>query len=170
MQLYEIAQTFIYVLEQAELGEIPEEAVGDTLDAIEGDFAYKADQLGCMVKNLDAEIAALKAEEKALQERRRSKETHCDRLKEYLRRAMKMMGMKKLETPSMRVLLTIRKSPAAVKIDNMDTFVEWAKEHADDLLIYRQPEPNKTKIKEYLSSGHEIAGVRMEQGETLQIK
>ena len=58
MTLYEIAQDYQIFLEQIEAGEIPEEAVEDTLDSMAGEFREKADQIACVIKNLRAEAAA----------------------------------------------------------------------------------------------------------------
>ena len=43
MKLHEIGQAYQYFLDQVEEGEIPEEAISDTLDAIEGEFKEKAE-------------------------------------------------------------------------------------------------------------------------------
>lgn len=168
MTLYEIAQDYQIFLEQIEAGEIPEEAVEDTLDSMAGEFREKADQIACVIKNLRAEAAAIKEEEAALYLRRKAKETRADRLSEYLKIHMLTMGIPKLETS--RNQLKISKNRASVKIDHIPEFVQWAQEHADNLLTYKAPEPSKTKIKEYLDAGGELPGVQLDQGQSLQIK
>lgn len=168
MTLYEIGQVYQYFLEQAEAGEIPEEAIQDTLDGIEGDFREKADNIACMIKNLERFIDAIKAEEKALYARRKSKENQAQRLKDYLMSSMLEFGEPKIELP--RSVIAIRKSPPAIKIEDIPRFIEWAQGHEESLLTYRDPEPSKTRIKEYLDSGGEIPGVSVEQKQGLQIK
>ena len=44
MKLYEIADTYRAFMAAVDAGEIPEDAVVDTLDGIEGEFEAKADK------------------------------------------------------------------------------------------------------------------------------
>ena len=168
MALYEIGQAYQYFLEQVEAGEVPEEAINDTLSGIEGDFKEKADNIACMIKNLERFIDAIKMEEKSLYTRRKSKENQVQRLKNYLMNSMLELGKPKMELT--RSAITIRKSPPSIKIENIPRFIEWAQGHEESLLTYREPEPSKKQIKEYLDSGGEIPGVSMEQKQALQIK
>lgn len=168
MALYEIGQAYQYFLEQVEAGEVPEEAINDTLSGIEGDFKEKADNIACMIKNLERFIDAIKMEEKSLYTRRKSKENQVQRLKNYLMNSMLELGKPKMELT--RSVITIRKSPPSIKIENIPRFIEWAQGHEESLLTYRDPEPSKKQIKEYLDSGGEIPGVSVEQKQALQIK
>ena len=55
MNLYEISVDYRRFQEQVESGEIPEEAIADTLEAIEGNFDDKVDSIACIIKSLLAE-------------------------------------------------------------------------------------------------------------------
>ena len=48
MKLYEIAAEYQAFLDAVEAGEIPEEAIGDTLDGIVGEFDQKADNIAAI--------------------------------------------------------------------------------------------------------------------------
>lgn len=168
MTLYEIGQAYQYFLEQVEAGEVPEEAINDTLSGIEGDFKEKADNLACMIKNLQYFVDIIKAEEKVLSARRKSKESQIQWLKDYLMCSLLEIGQSRMETA--RNMISIRKTKASVHIEDTRNFIEWAQENEDSLLTYHDPDPNKTRIKEYLDAGGEIPGVSMEQGQTLQIR
>lgn len=168
MTLYEIGQAYQYFLEQVEAGEVPEEAINDTLSGIEGDFKEKADNIACMIKNLEYQASSMKAEEQTLSARRKAKESRVRQLKDYLCENMLAINLKKIETA--RNLISLRKSPPAIKIENIPRFIEWAQGHEESLLTYREPEPSKKQIKEYLDSGGEIPGVSVEQKQALQIK
>ena len=50
MNLYEISADYQRFQEQVESGEIPEEAIADTLEAIEGNFDDKVDSIACIIK------------------------------------------------------------------------------------------------------------------------
>ena len=67
MKLYELATDFLTFMEAIENEEVPEEAIADTLESITLDIEDKADNIACLLKNLDAEITAIKAEETSLQ-------------------------------------------------------------------------------------------------------
>ena len=65
MKLYEISSQYNQFLQAVENGDIPIEAVSDTLEAIEGEFEDKADNIACLIKNKEAEMLAIKAEKDA---------------------------------------------------------------------------------------------------------
>ena len=165
MKLYELVSDFNEFMARVEEGDVPEEAIVDTLESIELAIEAKADNLACFLKNLDAEITAIKTEENRLAERRRSKEKTYARVKEYLAENLQRAGIDKMET--IRAKITFRKSEA-VEVDK--SFVEWAEKGRDDLLTYSAPKPNKSAIKELLESGEEIPGARIVISQNLQLK
>ena len=167
MRLYEIAQEYEAFIAAVEAGEIPEEAVADTLESITSMIEEKADNIACLIKNTMAEAEAIKAEEKALAERRKQKENLVDRLKTYLADTLTGAGYAKLETA--RNKLTFRKSES-VAVEDEGAFIEWARKGRDDLLTYKEPTLNKTAIKKALAAGEQIAGARIESKINLQLK
>ena len=168
MNLYEINQSRLDFLEAIESGEIPDEAIADTLAGIDGEFEEKADDIACFIKSLLSEAQAIKAESDALLERADIKKHKAERLNDYLYQQFKLAGKSKIETS--RNVLQIKKTPAAVKIDDTESFIKWAQENNDDLLNYGKPTPKKKEIKQAIESGTEIPGVKLESGEKLAIK
>ena len=168
MKLYEISETRLRFLEAIESGEIPEEAIADTLAAIDGDFDSKADDIACFIKSLLAETEALNNESAVLADRAKAKKNKADKLVEYLYQQFKLSGKSKLETS--RNVLAIRKNPPSVQIVKDDDFVVWAKENNPDLLTIKDPVPNKKEIKIALQGGAELPGAELVQGEKLSIK
>ena len=81
MKLYEITELFMRFASMVENGEIEEDAIADTLESIEGELEEKADNIACLIKSWQAEAEAIKAEEKALAERRKVKENQINNLK-----------------------------------------------------------------------------------------
>lgn len=153
--------------EMVDAGEMPEQAVWDTLDALQGDIQEKLDNIACIYKQTMYEAAMMKAEEDNIRDRRRAKEAAAERLKAYMETSMASVGMSKVETSRNR--LSFRKSEK-LKIDDEDYFVQWAQEYNPDLLSYKKPEPNKTVIKKILASGQGVEGCRIEKCNNLQIK
>lgn len=166
MKLYEIANDYLSLMEAIENGEIPEEALADTLESIESGIEEKADNIACMLKNLSAEIAAIKAEENNLAERRKQREKTHERLKEYLSSTLQRVGKTKIETA--RNLISFRKSES-VEIDE-EAFAKWAwAAKRDDLLIYTA-KANKTEVKRELNNGVEMFGACIVKKQNIQIK
>lgn len=160
-------EQFDKYVEMVEAGELPEEAVWDTLDALTGTVEEKLDAVTCVYKQQMYEVAMIEAEIARLQERLKPKKNAANRLKEYLQASMLRMGMDKLETPRNR--LSFRKSEK-VMIADTDEFVRWAQEYNPELLTYKQPDPNKTEIKRLIKSGQTIEGCRVESCTNIQIK
>ena len=167
MKLYEIADEYKQFIEAVEAGDIPEDAIADTLESITSLLEDKADNIACLIKNITAEAEAIKAEEKNLSDRRKSKERQIDRLKSYLAYKLINSGCGKLETA--RNKITFRKSES-VKIEDETAFIEWAKANNADLLSFKEPTINKTAIKDALKVGEEITGVEIEEKQNIQIK
>lgn len=166
MKLYELTNDYLAFLEAIENDEIPEEAIADTLEAITACIEDKADSIACMLKNLDAECAAIKAEEARLAERRKAKERQHERIKQYLSETLQRAGLDKIETARNRI--TFRKSES-VEVDE-EAFIKWAEINRDDLLTYSAPKINKTEVKKALKDGIEIVGAELRIKNNIQIK
>jgi phage host-nuclease inhibitor protein Gam len=169
MKLYEINQTYQEFLDQIADGEIPEEAIDDTFEALNGEFDDKADNIACYIKALLSDAQAIKAEADTLLERAKAKKTKADRLTDYLYQAFIARGKNKLETT--RNVLKIRKNPPAVQIDDEAAFIEWAQGRKENtLLTMHNPTINKTAVKNALKAGEEIPNAKLVSGEKLTIK
>ncbi len=165
MKLYEIANEYLALMQAIDGGDIPEEAIADTLEAITGEIEVKADNIACLLKNIEADVVAIMAEETRLAERRKAKEAAHNRLKNYLSDILQRTGIDKIETA--RNSIGFRKSES-VEID--DDFIAWASENRDDLLTFYAPKANKTEIKKALKSGAEIVGAKLVSNKNIQIK
>lgn len=167
MKLYELASVYENFMEAVDAGDVPEEAITDTLESIEADIDDKVDNIACLLKGMDAEIDAIKAEEARLAERRKAKEKAKERVKEYLSSTLLAMGKTKIETA--RNKITFRKSEKVTFIDE-SAFIEWAVANADHLVTYGKPTVNKTAVKDYIKSGAEVIGVEVVENQNIQIK
>lgn len=166
--LYEINQVRKEFLDKIASGDIPEEAISDTLEALDGEFDEKADDTACYVKQLLSDAQAIKEEAANLNERAAAKVHKADRLMDYLYQQFLARGKDKLETT--RNVLKIRKNPPAVKIDDEAAFIGWAQFHKSDLLAFHDPTVNKTAVKNALKAGEEIPHAQLVSGEKLTLK
>lgn len=160
--LYELDQAVLTVLENGlvfdeETGEILFDS--DNFDALEGERNEKLESVALYIKSLDADAAAIRAEEKSLAERRGVKERKAERLRDYLTRSMESFGDTKLETP--RVALSFRKS-VAVEIEDEALIPQvW---------VNYKRSIDKAGIKKALKSGEFVNGAQLVERQNLQIK
>lgn len=135
----------------------------DMLDALLMERDAKIENIACYIKNLTADAKALKEEEAALSARRKTTEKKVERLKDYLTYALQG---EKFQTAKCAV--SFRKS-SAVEVD--DCFVEWAQTSGnEELLRYKEPEVNKTAVKERLTGGEAFDFARLVQNTSITIK
>lgn len=162
MTLYEIDAGIQELLSETdpETGELITDY--EALDALLMEREAKIENIVLFIKNLSSDVRELKAEEAALAERRKKAEKKAERLREYVSHAL---GGERFQTP--RCCVSFRKSTA---LELGEGFTEWAKEHADTLLRYKEPEPDKTAIKSALAGGAEIPEAKLVQNTTMTIK
>lgn len=121
----------------------------------------KLENLAMYIKNQQAEADMIKAEADKLAERAKAKANEAKRCKEYLSNFMATYyDGKKFETA--RVRLSWRASES-VEVSGIDAL-------PDEYLRFKDPEPDKTKIKADLKAGKEIKGCQLVPRRTLQIK
>ena len=167
MSLYSITSEFARLIDLISEGEIPEEAVNDTLEAVNAEWEERADAVICAIKNFRAECAAIKAEESGLAERRKRKERTIERLEGYLSESFKALGKDSFE--SARHTVKFRASKAVV-IDDMNAFITYAMNNAPEAIrTVSKIEANKDELKRLLEKG-EIDGARLEIRSNIQIK
>lgn len=158
MSIYEIDDAITSLVDM-ETGEIDDEK---RFDELQMERTQKIENTGCYYKNLVAEAKAMKEEEANLAQRRKAVENKAERIKNLLVYAL---NGDKFESPKVRC--SYRKSKS-VQVD--DGFVAWAEEHADDLLTFKEPTPNRTAIKAALADGREIEHAEIVTSESLQVK
>lgn len=168
MTLYELTTTFNDFLGAVESGDVPEEAIADTLEAIEADIDTKIDNTACLIKQLEAEEAAVEAEEKRLVQRRKAKAAARERITAYLGDMLSALGKDRFENA--RVSISFRKTPAKVVVADEPGFIRWAMENDDSLISYGRPTLNKTAIKAAIENGRALDGVEIATGRKMQIK
>lgn len=159
--LYELTEEYRLLLEMAEdEGEDPE-AISDTLEGLEGEIEIKADGYARVLRQLEYDAAALKAEEKRLSNRRKTIEANMSRMKDSLFQAMKATGKEKFKTELFS--FGIQKNPPSVVLDS---------ELIPEIyLTHPEPVVDKRKILEDLKAGVQLPGIaHLERSESLRIR
>lgn len=156
MNLYDIEYEIMNCVDP-ETGEIIDEK---RLDALQMEREKKIENILLWIKNLKSEAEAIKAEEKALADRRKVDERKAESLTEYVKN---VLDGRKFQTA--RVAVSYRKSEAVV-VDDMELMLEVC----DDYLKYKDPEPDKVKIKAALKDGLVVPGCHLEERQNMTIK
>lgn len=144
-----------------------EQALRDTLDGIGGELEDKAADIAVIIKEMNAEAAALREEEINLAERRKAKENRVKWLTQYLADNMQAAGLAKVDRP--RATLSFRKSKG-VRIDDEEVFILWAETARQARFLNVKTTVNKTAIRDALKAGEKLPCAVLEERQSLQIK
>lgn len=164
MTLYELSDAIEQFAAGVENGEIPEEAIADTLDSMEMDFNAKADGIACIIKDKQARAKEIREESKKQERRAEALEKQAESLRKYLSSQMQRAGIMKIETA--RNCISFHPSIRTV-VDNENEFVREYPDYCKQDITYKI---DKAAIREALKSGREIKGAHLEQSQNIQIK
>ena len=153
MNLYQIDEAIMSLIDE-ETGEI---TGFEALEKLQLERDTKIENVALWVKNLKAEVEAIKTEKQSLTERQQKAEKKIDSLTRYLKDAL---NGQKFETA--RCLCSFRKSE---KVEVKDI---W--QIPEVFLKYAEPTADKTKLKEALKNGEEIEGCQLVQSFSLTVK
>ena len=143
--------------------ELDEQTLIDTLEAVQGEYDYKLESCAKVVKNLEADIDAYKAEVKRLTDKRKSLELNVDRLKKAMFESMKTTGTTKVKGQLFTV--AIQKNGGKLPI-----IVDVPTEDLPDNLIKVVESPDMDAIAKLIESGNTQYAHYGERGESLRIK
>src|SRR5437762_5133467 len=120
--LYEIQYELMYLLDAFD-GLLPEEEearmeIEEMITRAVGDQIQKVDGISHMLAHFESQAELAAAEGKLLQARKKAFERAAERLELYVRRAMDLAGLKKLEGQT--TTLSLRAAPASVLITDHD--------------------------------------------------
>ena len=153
MNLYEIDAEIMNCVDIT-TGEIFDE---DKLESLVMEREKKIENICLWIKNLKAEIEALKAEKDAFAKRQKSAENKMESLKRYITGYLDGTSFE-----SAKVKVSFRKSES-IEIEE-GTIIP------DEYLRFKEPEVNKTDLKNALKAGIHIQGVQLVENQNIQIK
>lgn len=159
MNLYELTEAYAQVQEL--LNESDDVSIIDTLDSLDEAIDVKVDNTVRVLKNLQAQVDAIKAERDRLYTRQKVLANNIDAIKERLVNAMDIAGKKTIDTGLFKV--TAREGVGTVVI---------AEEEAIPSEFVKPPkiEFDKMAIKKALASGEIVYGAFIEKKKTLSIR
>ena len=153
MSLYEITGRLAYLREMIESEAISEEDAADTMEAILQEQEDGYENAVKWIRDIEADIEAVKAEAEKLAEKRKILENRKERVRDYILRSMQASGQKKVKAgifsiswknppikyvPSVDIeqmppeLLRIKKEFSATAAK------EWAKAHGESQYFHEE--------------------------------
>lgn len=168
--IYELTEMMLQLMNLLYDEEVDEDELLKACESVEMEIEDKADGYAKVLKNMDADIKGLQAEERRLKERRQSLERRKVYLSHNLEQSMKAIGKTRFKTDLFS--FSIAKNPAKAEVKDERAFIEWCEKNGrDDLLRFKAPEINKTALKDaILKDGEVIDGAEIVQTEGLRIR
>lgn len=166
MNLYEVTGNVLHLQAMLESEDFDAEVLADTMEAVEGEYDYKIESYCKVIKNLEADMDALKTEAKRLSDRRKVLENNIDRLKSAMFESMKATGKTKVKGAVFTAAIQKNggKLPVIVAEDA-------STDNLPDQLVIVTEKPNLEAIRELLEAGKFVEGFTLgERGESLRIK
>lgn len=164
MRLYELAAEYQAVLDEvADAEGVLDEDLEARLDAIAGSLADKVDSCCAVVRTLEAEASALKAEEARLAARRKTLANETARLVEYVGTCLRQAEVRKVR--GARFTASLAKTPGKVAL----TVPE---DQVPELFAPRQTviKVDRRAIADALKAGEELGFAHLEVGERVAIR
>lgn len=173
MTLYDVDERLVTLLNDhfdTEDGTIyeSEEELAQKIDEVSMELDTKIENIGCYIKNLEADVEALKKEEDNLYNRRKSAERKIESLKNYLNGYLTACypnedDKAKWRFKSPKVVLGFRKSTKVEVTDIQKLDKKYLK-------ITTNIDPDKKAIGQALKNGEEVIGAVLKQNVNLSVK
>lgn len=161
-RLYDLTESYKNIADLLDDPTMDTEIISTALATISQDITLKAGNIAGLMKDMESDIAAVKAEEKRLAERRRLAENKITWLKGYIQEAMEATGQDKIKTPLWT--FTLAKNPPSVIVNDMG---QLPKKYVVETI---SQVPDKKAIKEAITAGEDVSGAMLTAGRSLRIK
>lgn len=162
--IYEISNQFPFLKTLEESGEIDEAAIKGALEVAREDLAAKLEDYCKVIKNFEAEIAGLKAEEDRLKARRQVKENAIKNMKDAMKWALETAGETKLTCGTFTT--AIQKNPESVIMDE-----QYIENIPSEYLKFKEPEIDRKKLAADIKAGKDLEGIaHLEASYSLRIR
>ncbi len=162
MRLYELTADLLTLQEMLE-DTVDDQCLLDTLEGVQGEYEIKLEAYCKVIKNIEADMEALKAEAKRLMDRRKVLENNVDRLKKAMFDSMKATGTDKVKGQIFTV--AIQRNGGKLPV-----IVDVPTEDLPDELVKVVESPDLEAIGKLLEAGESKYAHFGERGESLRIK
>ena len=165
MNLYEITESLMKLQMLLEDPEVDQQMVEDCINDYEEELEIKADGYAKVIRNMEGNVEAIKAEVNRLNAKKKAMENGIQRLKTNLQESMIALDKKKFSTKLFSFNIQKNGGKAPVILDVKDT------SELPDELVRIKEEPDLDAIRELIEKeGSCEYGHLGDRGESLRIK
>ncbi|RHV69816.1 hypothetical protein DXB18_01150 [Clostridium sp. OM02-18AC] len=164
MKLYELTEQFLALQDLVYDPEVDNRVLQDTMDGLWGEIEEKADGYAKIIKGMQGDIEALKAEENRLVARRKALENRQQALKSNLEANMREIGKTKFKTALFSFNIQKNGGLQPLVIDGL------LEDIPGKYLVPQSPVPNNEAIRKLLDE-KQVDWAHLEpRGESLRIR
>ena len=161
--LFDLSQNYVDLFDSIDDPDITEQALQDTLEALDGAIEVKVSNGIGLIKSLQNLEDGISSEISRLAARKKTVQNRIQYIKDWYKQNLETMQTSKVQTP--RGTMAIVKNPSSLVIDNPEDIPDQFK-----IPIPATFELDKSKIKDALKTGDLITGAHLEQGTSLRIR
>ena len=157
MKLYELVESYNQIKDL----ELTQDEIQALLDNVGGTIEEKVENIVKLIKSIEGENEAIKAEQDRINKLKASNTSKIDSLKRYIDSSMQLLGKDKLNAGLFKI--SYRKSSSVVITDESlipDDFM---------VIIPESKKVDKVGLKKYMKE-HDVEGAFIEENHNLQIK
>lgn len=141
-------------------GEISPDMMAE-LNAIQEPWSEKADNIAGLIRNLETEADAFKAEADRMAAKSRAMNKRVDNLKEYLKTNLETLQIDSVKGSRFKISLCRNSKPTVC--------VPMLSHIPLKYVVHPDPVPNKTAILEAIMAGETVSGVEIVNGRHVRI-
>jgi len=163
--LHQLTGELLALYQQLESDGMDDETIRDTLEGMSWEFDAKVLNIAAIILELEAQAAAIKAEEERLAERRKAKESKAENMAEWLLKSLEAAHVgHKIENALYSV--SARQNPVRVLVLDADAIPA-------QYMVQNPPPPpslNKKAVQDAIKSGEAVPGCELIRTSRLVIK
>lgn len=140
---------------------LDEATIADTLDSEAGEIEARAVNIVQIAQSFESLAEAIREQERRMAFRRGVLERRAARIRDYVRDAMQLAGIQKIDCPLFSV--SVRENPPSVVVYDYEQL---------PMLYLREPAPvpDKVAIAAALKAGKDVPGAHLERTTSLRVK
>jgi len=141
--------------------DLDDQTILDTLEAETGELQSRATNIVAAARNLDTLAAAIREQEQRMAQRRQAIEKRAERIRNSVRDAMDVAGIKKIESPWF--VVAVRENPPSVVVED---------ERQVPMMFMREPPPvvDKAAVKAAMQAGTDVPGCKLTRTRSLSVR
>ena len=161
--LFDLTGEYLSIMDMLEDGEVDEQLILYSWEAIEGEFNLKAEAYAKIMKNLQAQSNSLKVVIDELTKKKKTLENRQQRLKDAMFNSMKALDLKEAGTDIFKIKIQKNGGRLPIVLDVEPEALPW------DLRVVEVKADNEA-LREYIINGGTEYAHFGEAGESLRIK